>query len=235
MSIEKNGRLQQVIGILGGTFDPPHWGHLELAKYFCKQFNLNELILVPSGQPWQKSAQITPAAIRLQLAEAAAFTLRAELATQHLQTVITVDPMEIERGGPSYTIDTVQALRHVLGSEVSIIWLMGADSLMQLPTWHDWQGLLHYVHLAVASRPGHPYALEPNSILAEFIKAHEAHSALELEKLPKGKILLDHQFAVDLSSSALRQQSTEPDLSFGLPKNISDLIRHLGLYQSNER
>ncbi|NBX98685.1 MAG: nicotinate-nicotinamide nucleotide adenylyltransferase, partial [Burkholderiaceae bacterium] len=144
-------------------------------------------------------------------------------------------PIEIERGGPSYTIDTVQALRHVLGSEVSIIWLMGADSLMQLPTWHDWQGLLHYVHLAVASRPGHPYALEQNSVLAEFLKVHEAHSALELEKLPKGKILLDHQFAVDLSSSALRQQSTEPDLSFGLPKNISDLIRHLGLYQSNER
>ena len=112
---------------------------------------------------------------------------------------------------------------------------MGADSLMQLPTWHDWQGLLHYVHLAVASRPGHPYALEPNSVLAEFVKAHEAHSANELEKLPKGKILLDHQFAVDLSSSALRQQSAEPDLSFGLPKNISDLIRHLGLYQSNER
>ena len=188
MSPEKNGRLQQVIGILGGTFDPPHWGHLELAKYFCAQFNLAELILIPSGQPWQKSVQITPAAVRLKLAEAAALTLKEELISQHIKTVITVDPMEIERGGPSYTIDTVQSLRHVLGSEVSIIWLMGADSLMQLPTWHDWQGLLHYVH----------------------------------------------QFAVDLSSSTLRQQSIKPDLSSGLPKNISDLIRQLGLYQSNE-
>ncbi|MCE7506754.1 nicotinate (nicotinamide) nucleotide adenylyltransferase [Polynucleobacter sp. IMCC30063] len=232
MSSEKNGRLQQVIGILGGTFDPPHWGHLELAKYFCAQFNLDELILIPSGQPWQKSVQITPAPIRLQLAEAAALTLRAELATKQINTVITVDPMEIERGGPSYTIDTVQALRHVLGNELSIIWLMGADSLMQLPTWHDWQGLLHYVHLAVASRPGHPYELERNPALAEFVKAHEAHSASELEKLPKGKILLDDQFAVDLSSSVLRQKITEPDLSSGLPKNISDLIRQLGLYQS---
>lgn len=232
MSSEKNGRLQQVIGILGGTFDPPHWGHLELAKYFCAQFNLDELILIPSGQPWQKSVQITPAPIRLQLAEAAALTLRAELATKQINTVITVDPMEIERGGPSYTIDTVQALRHVLGNELSIIWLMGADSLMQLPTWHDWQGLLHYVHLAVASRPGHPYELERNPALTEFVKAHEAHSASELEKLPKGKILLDDQFAVDLSSSVLRQKITEPDLSSGLPKNISDLIRQLGLYQS---
>lgn len=232
MSSEKNGRLQQVIGILGGTFDPPHWGHLELAKYFCAQFNLDELILIPSGQPWQKSVQITPAPIRLQLAEAAALTLRAELATKQINTVITVDPMEIERGGPSYTIDTVQALRHVLGNELSIIWLMGADSLIQLPTWHDWQGLLHYVHLAVASRPGHPYELERNPALAEFVKAHEAHSVSELEKLPKGKILLDDQFAVDLSSSVLRQKITEPDLSSGLPKNISDLIRQLGLYQS---
>ena len=234
MSPEKNGRLQQVIGILGGTFDPPHWGHLELAKYFCAQFNLAELILIPSGQPWQKSVQITPAAVRLKLAEAAALTLKEELISQHIKTVITVDPMEIERGGPSYTIDTVQSLRHVLGSEVSIIWLMGADSLMQLPTWHDWQGLLHYVHLAVASRPGHPYALSQNPSLAQFVKAHDAHSASELKNLPKGKILLDHQFAVDLSSSTLRQQSIKPDLSSGLPKNISDLIRQLGLYQSNE-
>jgi nicotinate-nucleotide adenylyltransferase len=145
--------LNKVIGILGGTFDPPHWGHIRLAEYFSRELVLDELIWLPSGEPWQKGAHITPAKDRLAMTMAAADVLREEFQTKHISTVVTVDPMEIDRSGSSYTIDSAKEFRQQFGPDVSLIWLMGADSLLQLYTWNDWRDLSRYIHLAVASRP----------------------------------------------------------------------------------
>ncbi|OZA74173.1 adenylyltransferase/cytidyltransferase family protein, partial [Polynucleobacter sp. 39-46-10] len=89
------------IGILGGTFDPPHLGHLKLATHFAKVLRLDALLLIPSGEPWQKNSDITPAELRLKLTEAAGIDLARAFLYLKIPTQIGVDRIEIDRAGPS--------------------------------------------------------------------------------------------------------------------------------------
>jgi nicotinate-nucleotide adenylyltransferase len=230
--------LNKVIGILGGTFDPPHWGHIRLAEHFSKVLVLDELIWLPSGEPWQKGAHITPAKDRLAMTIAAADVLREEFLTKHISTVVTVDPMEIDRGGSSYTIDSAKELRQQFGPNVSLIWLMGADSFLQLYTWNDWRDLSRYIHLAVASRP--PYSIQKQLTdhppLQDYYLDHQTQSASDLCAKAAGLIYLDEQLSIDLASSSLRpllsSNNTANPIQEWLPKSIHALILKKGLYQS---
>jgi len=187
--------LNKVIGILGGTFDPPHWGHIRLAEHFSGTLQLDELFWLPSGEPWQKGAHITPAKDRLDMTIAAADVLKEELQAKNIDTKVMVDSMEIDRGGPSYTIDSAKELRQKFGPDVSLIWLMGADSFLQLYTWNDWRDLSRYIHLAVASRP--PYSIQKQLIdhppLQAYYLDHQTKLAHDLCSKAYGLIYLDEQ------------------------------------------
>ena len=230
--------MNKVIGILGGTFDPPHWGHIRLAEHFSRVLVLDELIWLPSGEPWQKGAHITPAKDRLAMTMAAADVLREEFQTKHISTVVTVDPMEIDRSGSSYTIDSAKELRQQFGPNVSLIWLMGADSFLQLYTWNDWRDLSRYIHLAVASRP--PYSIQKQLTdhppLQDYYLDHQTQSASDLCAKAAGLIYLDEQLSIDLASSSLRpllsSNNTANPIQEWLPKSIHALILKKGLYQS---
>ena len=130
------------IGILGGTFDPPHVGHLKLASHFAKALHLDQLLLIPSGEPWQKNSGITSANTRLQLTEAAGIDLARAFLYLKIPTQVGVDRIEIDRAGPSYAIDTVKALRERYGADARLTWIMGVDSLLNLHTWNSWQELM---------------------------------------------------------------------------------------------
>ena len=226
------------MGILGGTFDPPHWGHIRLAEHFSRVLVLDDLIWLPSGEPWQKGAHITPAKDRLAMTMAAADVLREEFLTKQISTVVTVDPMEIDRGGSSYTIDSAKELRQQFGPNVSLIWLMGADSFLQLYTWNDWRDLSRYIHLAVASRP--PYSIQKQLTdhppLQDYYLDHQTQSASDLCAKAAGLIYLDEQLSIDLASSSLRpllsSNNTANPIQEWLPKSIHALILKKGLYQS---
>ena len=230
--------MNKVIGILGGTFDPPHWGHIRLAEHFSRVLVLDELIWLPSGEPWQKGAHITPAKDRLAMTMAAADVLREEFLTKQISTVVTVDPMEIDRSGSSYTIDSAKELRQQFGPNVSLIWLMGADSFLQLYTWNDWRDLSRYIHLAVASRP--PYSIQKQLTdhppLQDYYLDHQTQSASDLCAKAAGLIYLDEQLSIDLASSSLRpllsSNNTANPIQEWLPKSIHALILKKGLYQS---
>ena len=230
--------MNKVIGILGGTFDPPHWGHIRLAEYFSRVLVLDELIWLPSGESWQKGAHITPAKDRLAMTMAAADVLREEFQTKHISTVVTVDPMEIDRSGSSYTIDSAKEFRQQFGPDVSLIWLMGADSFLQLYTWNDWRDLSRYIHLAVASRP--PYSIQKQLIdhppLQAYYIDHQTKLAHDLCSKASGLIYLDEQLSIDLASSSLRpllsSNNTANRIQEWLPKSIHALILKKGLYQS---
>lgn len=127
------------IGILGGTFDPPHIGHLRLAAHFSKLLRLDTLLLIPSGEPWQKGTGITPAETRLQLTEAAGIDLARAFLYLNIDTQVGIDRIEIDRAGPSYAVDTVKVLRERFGPDASLTWLMGADALAGLPSWNSWR------------------------------------------------------------------------------------------------
>lgn len=223
------------IGILGGTFDPPHHGHLKLATHFAKTLHLDALLLIPTGAPWQKSALITSAEIRFQLTEAAGIDLARAFLYLKIPTQIGVDRIEIDRAGPSYAIDTAKALRERFGPQANLIWLMGADSLINLPTWNSWAQLLNYVNFAVASRPNHDLSSEISPEITQLLAHHECSDMNTLENSPFGRIYLDKGLAVDLSSTQLRNQlkstSRNTIASEHIPSHALEIITNLGLYK----
>ena len=229
---------KQKIGILGGTFDPPHWGHILLANHFSHLFKLDQLIWIPSGDPWQKNPRITAAKIRYQLTLAASEELKEYLRNGQSSTEVLVDACEIKRMGPSYTIDTVKVLRSRYGPSASLIWLMGADSFLNLPTWHDWRDLLHFINLAVANRPQHALEIDVDSPIGKLLQHNQTMDAAKLEESPSGLIYLDKNLSVDLSSTKLRRNflqltainEAQPN-NQGIPLKVIELVKNLGLYK----
>jgi len=222
------------IGILGGTFDPPHIGHLRLASHFAKILQLDELLLIPSGEPWQKGSAITSAEVRFQLTEAAGIDLAKAFLYLGIATKIGVDRIEIERAGPSYSIDTAKSLRERYGAQASLIWLTGVDSLIHLPSWNSWRDLFKYMNFAVASRPHYDLAAEMSPEIQELLEIHEIEDPVALEKQPAGLIYIDESLSVDLSSTDLRNRlktSARSQIeSEQIPTHTLEIITKLGLY-----
>ncbi|MEI7532050.1 MAG: nicotinate (nicotinamide) nucleotide adenylyltransferase [Betaproteobacteria bacterium] len=231
-----------MIGIFGGTFDPPHWGHVKLAKNFIEAFQLDELIWLPAGEPWQKSSKITPAETRYQMTLAAMQDL-SDVIPSTLRTKVSVSRLELDRQGPSYTIDTAKKLRSLHGGETPLIWLMGADSYQNLPSWNDWELLPEYLHLAVASRKVSPKVDMSNLNFNEKQSATEmvalfdkriTQDPADLAHLAKGKVFFDENFHVDLSSTELREQLTQgianAQLKQSLSPRVLEIINRLQIY-----
>ncbi len=132
---------------MGGSFDPVHQAHVNLAALALAQLHLDEVRWIPVGHPWQKSRQLASAADRLAMVEAA---------TAH-EPRFVVDPIEVNRSGPSYTLDTVRALQGSAEPDPGHWFLIiGQDQYANFHTWHGWQELLQRVTLAVAGRAGEP-------------------------------------------------------------------------------
>jgi nicotinate (nicotinamide) nucleotide adenylyltransferase len=145
---------------------------------------------------------VTPAADRLAMTELAAAALGNSSAR------VRVSRMEVDRAGPSYTIDTVRQLRAEYGPEASLCWLMGADQLLRLHTWHGWLELFEHVHLCTATRPRFALAALEGPVLAALAE-RRADTHL-IQCTPSGRMWIDQTLAVDLSSTHLRQRKARP-------------------------
>ena len=228
-----------MIGILGGTFDPPHWGHIRLALNFIEKLGLDELIWLPAGQPWQKSQQITPSAIRYALTQAAISDLEALLQEKGIAIPISISRIELDRHGPSYTIDTAKVLRELYGPTTSLVWLMGADSYKNIRTWNNWEELPDYLHLAVANRPisqANNESNTPELVLPE-LKKRLTKDVKDLQNQASGRVFFDDLFHVDLSSTQIRTELQdnleETTLLKAISPRVLELIYSLGIYQKN--
>lgn len=228
-------RAIKKIGILGGAFDPPHVGHLKLATHFAKLLRLDALLLIPSGEPWQKGSCITSAEMRFRLTEAAGIDLARAFLYSKISTQVGIDRIEIDRSGPSYAIDTVKSLRERFGVDASLTWLMGADSLVALPSWNSWEKLSQYVNFAVATRPHHDLKQQISPEVGQFLQEHQTKDAAALEKCAAGLIYIDESLNVDLSSTELRDllksSSRSAIASEQIPTHTLEIITNLGLYQ----
>ncbi len=232
-----------MIGVLGGTFDPPHWGHVRLAKNFIDLLGLTQLIWLPAGEPWQKSSLITPSKIRFEMTQAAALDLKDLYQDSQCPAEISVSRIELDRVGPSYTIDTARELRQSFGPDQSLVWLMGADSYQNLPSWNDWQKLPDFLHLAVACRqisiskknvhhdPQYPETIDE---IIDIFDRRITHNVQDLTKNPAGMIIFDETFHVDLSSTGLREQLhlgiAKENLMSALSPNVLECIFSQNIY-----
>lgn len=212
------------IGLLGGSFDPIHRGHLQLARDALAQLQLAEVRFIPAGQPWQKD-RITDATLRAEMVRAA---IRGE---PHF----TLDMREIERAGPTYTIDTLRELRAALGEDVPLVLIIGSDQFESLDTWREWRQLLDYAHLAVARRADG--LLTPNYTLQEFFNAHWAQ-APAVHGDAAGHIVEVDMTPVDASATEIRQLLAQPRSPQGearlaeiVPAAVLDYIRAHNLYR----
>jgi nicotinate-nucleotide adenylyltransferase len=140
------GKARPALGVMGGTFDPIHHGHLVAASEVAADFALEEVVFVPTGRPWQKShPRVAPAEHRY---------LMTVVATAS-NPRFTVSRVDIDRPGPTYAIDTLRDLRAERGPEVELFFITGADALAHILSWKDADRLFELAHFVGVTRPGH--------------------------------------------------------------------------------
>ncbi|MEM7465460.1 MAG: nicotinate-nucleotide adenylyltransferase [Pseudomonadota bacterium] len=182
----------RLIGVLGGTFDPIHIGHLRLAIEMLDQAGLAEVRLVPNGIPNHRKKAVGSDELRL--------AMLAEVASP---PNLVVDAREIERGGVSYMVDTLASLKHDYPQD-SLCLILGMDAYTQLPTWDRWRQLFELSHILVATRPGSEPALD--KVLADATENRIISRSEELGLAEKGKILFIDIPLLDISASDIRRR-----------------------------
>ncbi len=196
------------ISVLGGTFDPIHMGHLIIAEEARLRLGLSQVVFVPAGQPWLKQDRdISPGEHRLEM-------IRLAIAPNAFFRASTV---ELERPGPSYTVDTLADLRRELGEEANLYFILGLDALAGLATWRQPQKIVELCHLVAARRP-------------------EARD-LDLQSLERSITGISHRVIIldnpliDISSSEIRQRVAEgKSIREMVPEAVEQYIREQGLY-----
>jgi nicotinate-nucleotide adenylyltransferase len=208
----------RTIGILGGTFDPVHIGHLRTAFELLGSCGLSEVRFIPCGIPPHRPPPVAPAELRLQM-------LQAALAGEQR---FRVDDRELRRPGPSYMVDTLDSLRSEV-ADASLSLLLGADAFVGLPDWHRWQDIPRLAHLIVVHRPG--WQLPVTGPLAALLDERHAAGAAALRREPAGLVLAQPVTQLEVSSSAIRALvGRGGDPRFLVPDAVRAIIIQSGCY-----
>ena len=196
------------IGVLGGTFDPVHNGHIIVAEETRARLDLDEVLFMPAGQPWLKEDSLILATehrvqmVRLAIADKPSFKLSA---------------MEIDRDGPSYTVDTITELQAQLGAGNELFFILGWDNLAQLPLWREPSRLINMCRLVAVSRPG--YSLPDLDALEVVIPG-----------LSRSLIILDKP-EIDIDATEIRNRVAQGlSISHLVPEVVDEYIRQHKLY-----
>lgn len=216
--------MSEPLGLFGGTFDPVHFGHLRLAEEAIGHLGLDGVRWIPAGQPPHRGTPRVTGAQRLSMVlEATAGNPR-----------FSVDAAEVEAPAPSYTVHTLERLRAELGSERSLVLLLGADAFVGLTTWHRWADIFSLAHVAVSHRPGFP--IEPDSLPAELsviFKARRLADAGGLQTAPAGRIATFAMTQLAISATQIRQLlSNGRSARYLLPDSVLDYIQTHSLYRN---
>jgi nicotinate-nucleotide adenylyltransferase len=211
------------IGLLGGTFDPIHFGHLRLAEELAEVLNLDCVRLIPAGQPPHRGQPRASAAHRMEMARLAVAG----------NPRFVIDVREIERDSPSYSVDTLAELRAELPPATSLVLCMGGDAFLGLTTWHEWRRLFDLAHIAVAHRPGISASWEdalPDP-LRTLLSARRCEQASDLADKPAGRVFLHTITQLDISASQIRHRALcGKSLRYLLPDSVIDYITENHLY-----
>ena len=199
---------QRKIGILGGTFDPIHLGHLAIVKEIRRKLDLEEVLFVPAGQPvFKGDRQISDGQHRLEM---------VILATADTP-FFNVSTIELERQGPSYTIDTIKELMIQLGDRTDLYLIVGFDALKDLPSWREPVQLLQLCQIIAAKRPGH-VELAIRSLESQVPGASERIKIIDVPQ-------------VDISATEIRKKvASGKEIIDLVPAAVASYIERNGLY-----
>jgi nicotinate-nucleotide adenylyltransferase len=213
------------VGILGGTFDPIHLGHLRVAEEIAEACKLAVVRFIPAALPPHRATPRVTAEDRLDMTRLAiADNLRFAL-----------DDRELKRTGPSYSFDTLTELRQELGAARPICLILGADAFLDLATWHRWHELFSLAHLVVAHRPGFPvdsWGQRMPQPLAREYEARRLMQPLATHWTPAGGIATVATTALDIAATRIRA-GLEAGRSqrYLIPDSVLDYIETRGLYK----
>ena len=198
------------LGLFGGSFDPIHNGHLHIARAFADELGLDNVIFLPAGEPYHKTAPRTPAAQRLAMVEAAI----------EGDSRFAASDVDMVRDGATYSVDTMQIFRQHF-ADAELWWLMGMDSLLQLHTWKNWRTFARLTHIAVAARAGQSLNHAPPE-LRDWLG----------EALQQGSLKILSAPLLDISSSAIRRRvAAGESVGDEVPAAVGRLIEEWGLYR----
>jgi nicotinate-nucleotide adenylyltransferase len=209
------------IGIFGGTFDPIHYGHLRSAFEMLQALDFEEVRFIPCSDPPHRGVTYASASQRYQLVAIAIGG----------QDGFVADDRELRRSGPSYTIDTVAALREEFPDRPLGL-IIGMDAFLGLPTWHRWDEILDFAHIVVAHRPG--WKAPDIGVLGELIVEHGTHRVDELHARAHGLVHIHAVTQLEIASTEIRELvAAGRDPRFLMPDAVRDAILDMGLYKEN--
>ncbi|NLO73934.1 MAG: nicotinate-nucleotide adenylyltransferase [candidate division WS1 bacterium] len=199
------------VGLMGGTFDPPHYGHLALAEAAREALELERVIFLPNGQPPHKPAwEVSPAEHRYAMTELACAS----------HPHFFVSRAEMDRPGPSYSLDTVRAFQRELGPDLRLYFIVGMDSVVELPTWHEPDRLLEEAQVVAADRPGS--------------ESPDLEAILGAER--RAKVQLIRMAPLGISGTDLRERvRAGRSLWYLTPEPVAAYIEKHGLYRQGEK
>jgi len=210
-----------MIGVLGGTFDPIHYGHLRPAHEVCRRLALEVLHVVPASIPPHRPPPLAAPEQRLRM---------VALAVPEFPP-LAADDREIRRGGISYTAPTLESLRAEIGAETPLCFVLGSDAFAGLPAWHRWQEIFDLAHLVVMRRPG--ASMHEADSVPLWAAGRLCRGAEELASRPAGGVLYLTVTPLDIAATRLREQIARgqtPDPG-QLPPAVWDYIRANRIYR----
>lgn len=215
------------IGILGGTFDPIHHGHLRIAQEALEQCELTQVRFVPCGTPPHRPAPTASAKARWEMVRLAL----------NGHSDLLVDVREVFRTDPCYTVDTLTALRAELGAQQPLCLILGGDAFMNLHTWHEWKRLFELAHIVVLQRAGsQPLGNAMNSADAALqteYRARLAPGALALHESPAGAVFVADMPALEISSTDIRRRCADgKNIRYLVPDAVANYIKTNSLYRT---
>lgn len=206
------------MAILGGTFDPVHFGHLRAALEIKQQLALDEMRLMPCHFPAHRIQPTYSATDRLRMVELAVAD----------EPELSVDDREVQREGVSYMSDTLSQLRDEAGDDVSVSLVLGMDSFLSLPQWHKWELIPQLAHLIVMARPG--VSSQTSGIMARLLHARESSDVDELKQTPCGRVLMQTITPLAISATHIRTLiASGYSPRYLLPDSVWDYIRQQSL------
>ena len=214
------------IALFGGTFDPVHYGHVAFARAAFSQLELQKLLLLPAGNPYQKG--------RLPFASAPHRVNMLKCAF-HEDHDLAIDSRELTRIGPTYTYDTLLELRAEYGAKASLVWLIGGDAFAKLDTWYRWRELFSLAHFAVIDRPSHRLDIADGAAMLRKEIDARLGTLLDAHTSPCGAVVMLGMAPPPISSTEIRRRILSGESIADLtPSAVCDYIEQHRLYRSEE-